>query len=39
MMAAMGPMGKGMADVAAKMKDMRGFPSPSPRARTSWAAR
>jgi hypothetical protein len=26
MMAAMGPMGKGMADVAAKMKDMRGFP-------------
>jgi hypothetical protein len=26
MMAAMGPMGKGMADVAAKMKEMRGFP-------------
>ena len=25
-MAAMGPMGKGMADIAAKMKDMRGFP-------------
>jgi hypothetical protein len=26
MMAAMGPMGKGVAEVAAKMKDMRGFP-------------
>ena len=26
MMASMGPMGKSMADVAAKMKDMRGFP-------------
>jgi hypothetical protein len=25
-MAAMGPMGKGMADIAAKMKEMRGFP-------------
>jgi len=26
MMASMGPMGKGMADIAAKMKEMRGFP-------------
>jgi hypothetical protein len=26
MMASMGPMGKGMADLATKMKDMRGFP-------------
>jgi uncharacterized protein DUF4412 len=26
MMASMGPMGKGMAEVAAKMRDMRGFP-------------
>jgi hypothetical protein len=26
MMASMGPMGKGMADMAAKMKEMRGFP-------------
>ena len=25
-MAAMGPMGKGMADIAAKMKEVRGFP-------------
>ena len=26
MMASMGPMAKGMADIAAKMKEMRGYP-------------